>query len=209
MSRILPSPLLSATLLATWLLLNNSLAAGQILLGLLLAVAVPLVTGGRSSVPSPRLRGEGQGEGYGPAGDSTFPLTPALSPGPGGEGEARTLTENSAAGERRFARGVVAGRLVLRVLGDIVVSNIDVARRILGPESLLQPRFVWVPLDIRDARGIAALMAVVTLTPGTVSADLSPDRRRLLVHGLHVPDEAELVATVKQRYEAPLKEIFP
>lgn len=165
MKRILPSPLLSATLLATWLLMNNSLAAGQIVLGLVLAIAVPAVTA--------RLR------------------------------------EKSFAGARRFARGAVAARLALRLLGDIVVSNIEVARRILGPESALEPRFVWVPLDIRDARGIAALMAVVTLTPGTVSADLSPDRRRLLVHGLHVPDEAELVATVKQRYEAPLMEIFP
>lgn len=164
MKRILPSPLLSATLLATWLLLNNSLAAGQVVLGLVLAIAVPVVTAG--------------------------------------------LREESVAGARRFARGAIAARLALRVLGDIVASNIEVARRILGPESALEPRFVWVPLDIRDARGIAALMAVVTLTPGTVSADLSPDRRQLLVHGLHVPDEAELVATVKQRYEAPLMEIF-
>jgi multicomponent K+:H+ antiporter subunit E len=161
----LPSTLLSTSILATWLLLNNSLAAGQIVLGLLLAVAVPLVTAGQ-----------------------------------GGK---------SVAGARRFGRGVVAAKLALRVLGDIVVSNIEVARRILGPESALQPRFVWVPLDIRDPRGIAVLMAVVTLTPGTVSADLSPDRRRLLVHGLHVPDEGELVATVKRRYEASLMEIFP
>jgi multicomponent K+:H+ antiporter subunit E len=162
---MLPAPLLSATLLATWLLLHNSLAFGQILLGALLALALPLLTAG--------------------------------------------LRQESVPGERRFARGVLAVTFALRVLGDIVVSNIEVARRILGPESALQPRFVWVPLDIRDPRGIAALMAVVTLTPGTVSADLSPDRRRLLVHGLHVPDEAELVATVKQRYEAPLREIFP
>jgi multicomponent K+:H+ antiporter subunit E len=46
------------------------------------------------------------------------------------------------------------------------------------------------------------------LTPGTVSAKLSEDRRTLLVHTLDVDDEAALVAEIKQRYETPLKEIF-
>lgn len=165
MSRILPAPLLSATLLATWLLLNNTLAAGQVMLGMLLAVAVPLLAAG--------------------------------------------ARQESVSAGRRSVRALAAARLALRVLGDIVVSNIDVARRILGPESALQPRFVWVPLDLRDPHGVAALAMVVTLTPGTVSADLSADRSRLLVHGLHVPDADQLIATVKQRYEAPLLEIFP
>ncbi|VFT10086.1 monovalent cation/H+ antiporter subunit E [Pseudomonas aeruginosa] len=45
--------------------------------------------------------------------------------------------------------------------------------------------------------------------PGSVSSDLSDDRKTLLVHGLDVPDKAALIAEIKQRYEAPLKEIFP
>ncbi|MDP1529769.1 MAG: Na+/H+ antiporter subunit E, partial [Rhodoferax sp.] len=44
--------------------------------------------------------------------------------------------------------------------------------------------------------------------PGTVSAHLSEDRQSLLVHALDVDDQDELVATIKARYEAPLKEIF-
>jgi multicomponent K+:H+ antiporter subunit E len=41
-----------------------------------------------------------------------------------------------------------------------------------------------------------------------VSADLSDDRKLLLVHGLDVPDVEALVAEIKQRYEAPLLEVF-
>jgi multicomponent K+:H+ antiporter subunit E len=48
----------------------------------------------------------------------------------------------------------------------------------------------------------------VSLTPGTVSADVSEDRTRLLVHALHVEDPQALVAEIKQRYEGPIKEIF-
>jgi multicomponent K+:H+ antiporter subunit E len=46
------------------------------------------------------------------------------------------------------------------------------------------------------------------MTPGTLSAELSADGRALLVHGLHVPDPPALVAEIRQRYEAPLLEIF-
>ncbi len=100
-------------------------------------------------------------------------------------------------------------RLLLVVLGDIVVANLEVARRILGRESALRPAFVRVPLDLREPLGIAALAAIVTLTPGTVSADLTDAGDSLVVHALHVEDEARLVATIKQRYEAPLRAIFP
>jgi multicomponent K+:H+ antiporter subunit E len=102
-------------------------------------------------------------------------------------------------------------RLGLVVLRDIVMSNIDVARRVLGPDHAIQSRFVWVPLAIRDPHGIVALAGIITMTPGTLSSELTEDRRFLLVHALHCPDEAAeiaLVADIKARYEAPLREIF-
>ena len=83
----------------------------------------------------------------------------------------------------------LALRFALRVLVDIVVSNIDVARRVLGPEAVLQSRWLWVPLDVRSPAGQAVLAGVVTLTPGTLSSEFSPDRRFLLVHALHCTDE--------------------
>ncbi len=156
----MPAPLLSAALLVVWLLLNNTLAPGQILLGALLALVLPLLTD--------RLRPE----------------------------------------RAHLRRPVLAARLLLRVLWDIVLANFEVARRILGPEAALRPRFVWLPLDIRDPWGIAVLAGIITLTPGTVSSDLTADRRYLLVHALDVDDPAALVAAIKQRYERPLMEIL-
>ena len=98
--------------------------------------------------------------------------------------------------------------LVAVVLWDVVVANLQVARRTLGPLSALRPRFVVVPLDLTDRTAIALLGAIITTTPGTVTASLSPDRRHFLVHGLVVEDEESLVRTIKLRYERPLKEIF-
>lgn len=98
--------------------------------------------------------------------------------------------------------------LAVTVLRDIVVSNVQVAWLIIGPERRIHPRFVWLPLDIRDPHGIATLAGIITMTPGTLSADLTEDRHFLLVHALNVADEAELVASIKARYEAPLRRIF-
>ena len=103
----------------------------------------------------------------------------------------------------------LAARLGLRVLWDIVLSNIEVARRILGPVSRIRPGFVWVPLELSNPHGIAALAGIITMTPGTLSAELSGDRRHLLVHCFHLEDAAATVAQIKRDYESPLREIFP
>ena len=108
----------------------------------------------------------------------------------------------------RLRRPLVGLRLLAQVLRDIVLANLEVARRILGPEDALTPCFVWVPLDIQHPWGIATLAGIITLTPGTVSSDLSADRRYLLVHALNQGDPAALVADIKARYERPLMEIF-
>jgi multicomponent K+:H+ antiporter subunit E len=95
------------------------------------------------------------------------------------------------------------------VLWDILVANVQVAYWILfWRNDRLQSRFFTVPLDIRTPEGIATLAGTITMTPGTLSADLSADGRALLIHGLHVPDVADTVATIKSRYEARLMEIF-
>ncbi|WP_397574134.1 Na+/H+ antiporter subunit E [Silanimonas sp.] len=108
----------------------------------------------------------------------------------------------------RLAAPMVAAKLVLVVLYDIVKANLEVAVRILGPESRIRPTFVWVPLDIASPQGIAVFASIITMTPGTLSCEVSEDRRWLLVHAFHADDAEAVVADVKSRYEAPLREIF-
>lgn len=107
----------------------------------------------------------------------------------------------------RGARRIVG--YVLIVLGDIVKANVDVARIVLfKPNSQLRPAWVVIPLDLRSPEAITVLAGTITLTPGTVSADLSRDGRALLVHCLHAPDMQAVVDEIKTRYEARLMEIF-
>ena len=114
--------------------------------------------------------------------------------------------------DREFARiGTLRPlpKLFVVLVWDILMSNVRVARQVLGSESRIHSGFIWYPLEIGNIHGITALACCITLTPGTVTAALSDDRRYLLVHVLDLSDEAGLVEDIKRRYERPLMEIFP
>jgi len=114
--------------------------------------------------------------------------------------------------EREFAQlGRLRGiwTLIGRLLWDILIANLTVAKQVLGSNHRLRSQFVWVPLDLTNIHGISALTSVITLTPGTVSAELSEDRKHLLVHCLSTDDPQALIDEIKTRYEAPLREVFP
>ena len=167
----LPAPLLSLLLFFVWLLLNNSVSAGHLVLAATLAIIIPLAT-------------------------SPFRTKQPLIIKPG-----------------------LALRHLILVLYDIVTANVQVAILILGPTKKLTPGFIKVPLDLTHSMPITILASTVSLTPGTVSAEVLPwresfiegkgsEQRFLLIHVLDLKDEQTLINTIKQRYEAPIKEIF-
>ena len=95
------------------------------------------------------------------------------------------------------------------VVWDIIKANFVVARIVLFmPRRDLRPAWIVIPLELRRPEAITALAGTITLTPGTVSCDLSEDGRALLVHCLHAPDPDAVRIEIQERYEARLKEIF-
>ena len=109
-------------------------------------------------------------------------------------------------------KGFRAGKMFtysLLVLWDIIVANVQVAWIVLTvSNSKLKPAWIVIPLDLVQPEAITMLAGTITLTPGTVSADLSDKGHSLLVHVLHTDDPDGEVELIKTRYEARLKEIF-
>lgn len=98
---------------------------------------------------------------------------------------------------------------VILVVWDIVVANVQVAWIVLTRSNAkLRPAWIIIPLDLRQPEAITVLAGTITLTPGTVSADLSNTGHCLLVHALDAPDPDAVRDEIKSRYEARLKEIF-
>ncbi len=96
---------------------------------------------------------------------------------------------------------------LLRVVIDIVIASASVARLVLGSRT---PRsaFINYSITLENPLAITILASTVSLTPGTVSADISDDKRTLLLHILDTDDPQQVVADIRQRYEAPLLEMF-
>ncbi len=95
------------------------------------------------------------------------------------------------------------------VFYDIVVANIQVAKIVLiMPNRDLKPAWISIPLELRSPDAISLLAGTITLTPGTVTCDISECGHVLLVHCLHAPDPDSVAADIKSRYETRLKEIF-
>ena len=95
------------------------------------------------------------------------------------------------------------------VLWDIAVANFEVAWIILTKRDRdLRSAWLVIPLDVRQPEAITTLAGTISLTPGTVSADVSSDGRLLLVHALDVADTEEAIAKIKSRYEARLERIY-
>jgi len=160
LKRILPYPLLSLSLLVMWLLLNQSLGLGQILLGAFIAVMAGLVTAALDP-PKPKVR-------------SYFAIL----------------------------------KLLWVVVIDVLRSNIEVVGVILSGRSRETNRFIEIPLELRDRVGLTILACIITATPGSAWLNYDSFRGVVLIHVLDLQDEAVWIATVKQRYEALLLEIF-
>ena len=99
-------------------------------------------------------------------------------------------------------------QLFLIVLWDICVSNVRVAKQVLGPTKNLHPKWFRVPLDTDHEHVNSLLAMIITTTPGTVSAGIDQERGDILVHALSSEDPEAEIQDIKARYEYRLMAIF-
>ena len=119
------------------------------------------------------------------------------------------LTKSLRPARVKVRKPLLAVRLGGMVACDLVVSALTVARLLLTrPGSEMSPRFVRVPLAMRDPNALATLAMILCLTPGTAWGEISLDRSTLLIHVFNEDDEAAFIDMIKTRYERPLMEIF-
>lgn len=110
-----------------------------------------------------------------------------------------------------FRYFVTIGKIVkffFAYLFEMIKSNVNVAFHVLNPISSLKPGIVEIPLDAKTNLEITLLANMVMLTPGTLSMDVSTDRKVLYVHSMIIKDKQAFIDEIKTRYEKPLLEIL-
>ena len=85
---------------------------------------------------------------------------------------------------------------------QIVAGALQVAWLALQPKTMIRPGFVAYPLTVTSDAQIALLANLITLTPGTISVDVSADRRVLLIHALDIASREQLIGEIAAGFEA-------
>jgi multicomponent Na+:H+ antiporter subunit E len=101
-----------------------------------------------------------------------------------------------------------AAALTAFFIWALVVANVRVAADVLRPRTSIQPAVVAIPLDITSDAEILLLSALINITPGSVTIDLSRDRRTLFVHVMHMTSPEISRAEVKTGFEQRVKRLF-
>ena len=91
-------------------------------------------------------------------------------------------------------------------LYELTVSSFEVAWEVITPTHRSRPAIVAVPLDIEEPIQITVLANLISLTPGTLSLDVSPDGKTLYVHDMFVDDPDETRRKIKTGFERLVRE---
>lgn len=93
-------------------------------------------------------------------------------------------------------------------LYELLKSNLEVAYEVLTPKHHMTPGIVRVPLDASTDIEISFLANLISLTPGTLSLDVSTDKKVLYVHSMYIKDRDTFIAGIKNGFEKRLLEIL-
>lgn len=108
---------------------------------------------------------------------------------------------------RYFVRFWAALSLALLFLTELTKSCITVAEAVLKPQLDCNAGIVAIPLEVKTDLEITLLANLITLTPGTLSLHISPDRSILFVHAMNVPDLEVLRRDIKGGFERRILEV--
>jgi multicomponent Na+:H+ antiporter subunit E len=107
-----------------------------------------------------------------------------------------------------FLRVIKLVKLMGTFIWELLVSNFRVLWDVITPSHFSSPAVIGVPLDVRSDFEIMVLANMISLTPGTLSLDVSADRSTLYVHVMFVDDVETARAQIKERIEKPVLEAF-
>lgn len=118
---------------------------------------------------------------------------------------------------REATAGPTTSRRLKRILSltimffyELMASAVRVALVVIRPDlkKVVRPAIVAVPLTVKSDAEITLLANLITLTPGTLSIDVSPDKSVLYVHALSMDDRDAMIAEIANGFEKKVKEVF-
>ena len=99
-------------------------------------------------------------------------------------------------------------RFALFFFWEFMLANLRVAHDVMTPRLYARPAIIALSLDAKTDFEITTLASLISLTPGSLSVDVSPDRSTLYVHAMFADDPEALRRQLKEMFERPLLEVL-
>lgn len=97
---------------------------------------------------------------------------------------------------------------IIYFIYEIIIANLKVAYDIITPKHIMKPAIIAVPTDAKTDAEITILANLITLTPGTLSLDVSTDKKIIYVHSLYTTNTDEFISEIKNGLEKKLLEVM-
>lgn len=118
------------------------------------------------------------------------------------------ISKSALGGTNYFRKIPKAISFMFYFLKELIIANLKVAYDIITPKDYMKPGIVAVPLEAKTDLEITLLANLITLTPGTLSLDVSHDKKTLYLHALYVDDVDKFRAEIKNGMEKRLLEVM-
>jgi multicomponent Na+:H+ antiporter subunit E len=118
------------------------------------------------------------------------------------------ISKSALGGTKYFKKIPKAIGFFFYFIKELITANLKVTFDIITPKDYMQPGIVAVPLDAETDMEITLLANLITLTPGSLSLDVSKDRKVLYIHALYIEDTADFRENIKSGLERKLLEVL-
>ncbi|MCS7052779.1 MAG: Na+/H+ antiporter subunit E [Ignavibacterium sp.] len=118
------------------------------------------------------------------------------------------VSRNALGGSKYFNKIPITLKFLFYFIKELIKANLIVAYDIITPKDYMKPGIVAIPLDAKTDLEITLFANLITLTPGTLSLDVSNDKKTLYVHGLYVKDAESFRRELKEGLEKRLLEVL-
>ena len=97
--------------------------------------------------------------------------------------------------------------LLFVFIRELIIANFIVIAQVLRPKLNIKPGIIAIPTILENDLQVTLLANMISLTPGTLSMEVSPDNKIIYVHVFHIDDEEKIIKGIKDTFEKGIKEV--
>lgn len=98
-------------------------------------------------------------------------------------------------------------KLFVVFIHELITSSVLVIKQVLGPRTKISPGIITLETELETPLEVTLLALLLSLTPGSVVMEVSPDNKKFYIHAMDIPESSEAVFRAQHKFEKAIKEV--